>query len=53
MNITVIGPDYVGLDEATEKADIIAFLVAHNEFKTLKLTENEVVLDFSGIINKI
>jgi UDP-N-acetyl-D-mannosaminuronic acid dehydrogenase len=39
--------------KASEQADIIAFLVAHNEFKTLKLTKNKVVLDFCGIINKI
>jgi len=40
-------------NEAIKKADIIAFLVAHNEFKTLKLTKDKVVLDFCGIINKI
>ncbi|MFT4800551.1 MAG: UDP-N-acetyl-D-mannosaminuronic acid dehydrogenase, partial [Flavobacteriaceae bacterium] len=37
---------------AIEQADIIVFLVAHNEFKTLKLTKNKVVLDFCGI-NKV
>lgn len=31
---------------AAEKADIIVFLVAHKEFKTLKLDSNKVVLDF-------
>ena len=36
--------------EAAKKADIIAFLVAHDEFKTLKLTNNKVVLDFCGVI---
>jgi UDP-N-acetyl-D-mannosaminuronic acid dehydrogenase len=34
---------------AAEKADIIAFLVAHKEFKTLKLDTDKVVLDFCGI----
>ncbi|MEK6450805.1 MULTISPECIES: UDP-N-acetyl-D-mannosamine dehydrogenase [unclassified Myroides] len=34
---------------AVEKADIIVFLVAHNEFKELKLTDDKVVLDFCGI----
>lgn len=35
---------------ATEKADIIVFLVAHDEFKSLKLNSNKIVLDFCGII---
>lgn len=34
---------------ALEKADIIAFLVAHKEFKNLNL-EGKVVLDFCGVI---
>ncbi|RLZ10554.1 UDP-N-acetyl-D-mannosamine dehydrogenase [Faecalibacter macacae] len=34
---------------AVEKADIIALLVAHDEFKSLKFTENQVVLDFCGV----
>jgi len=34
--------------EAVQKADIIVFLVAHKEFKTLQLAENKVVLDFCG-----
>ena len=32
--------------EAIEKADIVVFLVAHKEFKMLKLDSNKVVLDF-------
>lgn len=35
-------------EEAVQKADIIVFLVAHKEFKTLQLAENKVVLDFCG-----
>jgi len=35
---------------ALEKADIIAFLVAHKEFKTLNLAEDKIVLDFCGVI---
>lgn len=35
--------------EAVEKADIIALLVAHKEFKELKFRENQTVLDFCGI----
>lgn len=38
--------DYI---EAAEKADIIAFLVAHDEFKSIKITGQKVVLDFCGI----
>jgi UDP-N-acetyl-D-mannosaminuronic acid dehydrogenase len=35
--------------EASEKADIIVFLVAHNEFKELKFNSNKIVLDYCGI----
>lgn len=35
--------------EAVEKADIIAYLVAHKEFKGLKLHNSKVILDFCGI----
>lgn len=36
---------------ATDKADIVVFLVAHNEFKALNLTSDQVVLDFCGVLN--
>jgi UDP-N-acetyl-D-mannosaminuronic acid dehydrogenase len=36
--------------EAYNKADIVAFLVAHNEFKTLSLDSKKVILDFCGIV---
>lgn len=36
---------------AVEKADIIALLVAHNEFKGLNYSEDQVVLDFCGVTN--
>ncbi|MBS4040768.1 MAG: UDP-N-acetyl-D-mannosamine dehydrogenase [Flavobacteriales bacterium] len=39
--------------EAIEKADIIVFLVAHKEFKLLKLDGNKVVIDFCGVTKKI
>jgi UDP-N-acetyl-D-mannosaminuronic acid dehydrogenase len=35
--------------EAVEKADIIVYLVAHKEFKELKLSSEKIVLDFCGI----
>ncbi|MBT8265170.1 MAG: UDP-N-acetyl-D-mannosamine dehydrogenase [Flavobacteriaceae bacterium] len=35
--------------EAIENADIIAYLVAHKEFKKLKPKEDKVILDFCGI----
>ncbi|WP_159730204.1 MULTISPECIES: UDP-N-acetyl-D-mannosamine dehydrogenase [Sphingobacterium] len=38
--------------DAIAKADIIVFLVAHNEFKTLEIAEGKVVLDFCGVTNK-
>ncbi|NPA38108.1 MAG: UDP-N-acetyl-D-mannosamine dehydrogenase [Chlorobi bacterium] len=38
--------------EAYEKADIVAFLVAHDEFKTLEIDESKVNLDFCGVLKK-
>ena len=38
-----------GYEEAIEKADIVAFLVAHNEFKTVEISDEKVVLDFCGV----
>lgn len=38
--------------EAVEKADIIALLVAHKEFKGLEFAEEQVVLDYCGVTNK-
>lgn len=38
--------------EAVEKADIIAFLVAHKEFIDLNISDSKVVLDFCGVIKK-
>ena len=35
--------------EAFEKADIIVFLVAHNEFKQIDIIPNKIILDFCGI----
>lgn len=39
-------------NDAIVKSDIIVFLVAHNEFKTLSLDSNKIVLDFCGVTNK-
>lgn len=35
--------------EAVDNADIIVFLVAHDEFKSINLPENKIILDFCGI----
>lgn len=35
--------------EAFNKADIVVYLVAHNEFKTLPKDPNKILLDFCGI----
>jgi len=35
--------------KAVENADIIAFLVAHDEFKTLEIDDSKIVLDFCGV----
>jgi UDP-N-acetyl-D-mannosaminuronic acid dehydrogenase len=36
--------------EAVQKADIIAFLVAHKEFEFLEISNNKVKLDFCGVL---
>lgn len=38
--------------QAVKNADIIAFLVAHDEFKNLEIDDNKIVLDFCGVIKK-
>jgi UDP-N-acetyl-D-mannosaminuronic acid dehydrogenase len=35
--------------EAYERADIVAFLVAHKQFKALPIRDDKVILDFCGI----
>lgn len=35
--------------EATASADIIAYLVAHDEFKSIKLNSNQIELNFCGV----
>lgn len=40
-------------EEAIQKADIVALLVAHNEFKKISFRDNQSVLDFCGVTNKI
>jgi UDP-N-acetyl-D-mannosaminuronic acid dehydrogenase len=37
---------------AAQQADIIAFLVAHDEFKDLEISSDKVVLDFCGITSR-
>jgi UDP-N-acetyl-D-mannosaminuronic acid dehydrogenase len=37
---------------AYESADIIAFLVAHNEFKTLEYRKDKIILDFAGVFKR-
>lgn len=39
-------------NDAADKADIIVFLVAHDEFKILNISSDKVVLDFCGVLNK-
>ena len=36
---------------ALEKADILVFLVAHDEFKNINISDEKIVLDFCGINN--
>lgn len=39
-------------EEATEKADIIVYLVAHKEFKNKITSKDKIILDFCGVLNK-
>lgn len=41
------------LQDALEKADILAFLVAHDEFKNLQIPSEKILLDFCGVTHKI
>lgn len=38
--------------EAYEKADIVAFLVSHDQFKQLPYDEDKIILDFSGVFKR-
>lgn len=38
-------------EEAVEKADIIVFLVAHDEFKKLNINSSKIIIDFCGVTN--
>jgi UDP-N-acetyl-D-mannosaminuronic acid dehydrogenase len=38
--------------EAYEHADVVVFLVAHKEFKTLNFRDDKIILDFAGIFRK-
>lgn len=38
--------------EAYDRADIVAFMVAHDPFKMLPYREDKVILDFCGIYEK-
>lgn len=37
------------VQEAVEQADIVAFLVAHDEFRQLQMNDEKIVLDFCGV----
>ena len=39
-------------NEAAQSADIIVFLVAHDEFKKIKIPHDCVILDFCGVLEK-
>lgn len=41
-----------GVEEAYERADIVAFLVAHTEFKTLDWCNDKMILDYAGVFKR-
>ena len=47
-------PDYklTSYEEATQKADILVFLVAHDEFMTFGHAKEKIILDFCGVLSK-
>jgi len=40
------------VEEAYEKADIVAFLVAHKEFKALEWRDDKILLDYAGVFKR-
>ena len=57
LNILAVEPniqkssefEIIDYEVAMAQADIFVFLVGHNEFKTLEITENKIVIDFCGV----
>lgn len=45
------GYKLIDYKEAVEKAEIVVFLVEHNEFKGLSFKSHQIVLDFCGVTN--
>ncbi len=41
----------INIEEAIKEADIVVFLVAHDEFKNISILDNKEILDFCGITN--
>ena len=39
-------------NNAVNQADIIVYLVAHNEFNNLEIDSKKIVLDFCGVLKK-
>ena len=57
LNILAVEPnieefsefDIVNYEDAVNQADVIVFLVGHQEFKSLEISQNKIVIDFSGV----
>ncbi len=41
-----------GVEEAYESADIVVFLVAHTEFKSLEWRDDKLILDYAGVFKR-
>ena len=41
--------DVVNYENAVSQADVVVFLVGHNEFKDLEIAKNKTVIDFCGV----
>lgn len=40
------------VEQAIKKADIIVFLVAHNNFKSLNIDPSKILIDYCGVLNQ-
>ncbi len=41
--------DIINFKTAVSNADIIVYLVGHKEFKSLKINDDKIIIDFCGI----
>ena len=50
--IHIVEPGLEAVVKEGELADVVVFLVAHKEFRTLNFRNDKIILDFAGIFRK-